>query len=82
VTRADADLVRLAGYVEKFFSRSGQTQWPTVRQVARALGWRQSRVEETCDGDSDGLLFLSSYFTTPEPTLGEHFVERLSKEPS
>lgn len=42
------------------------------------MRWKQQRVEEACDGDPDGLLFLSSYCTSPEPTLGEHYVERLS----
>ncbi len=66
---------RLFGYVERFFARTKHTEWPTVRQVARALGWRQRRVEEACDGDPDGRLFTSSYFAWSEPPLGEHFVE-------
>lgn len=66
---------RLFRYVEAFFARAERTEWPTVKQAARSLGWTQSRVEQAVEGDPDARLFLSSYFTRPEPTLGEHFVE-------
>ncbi len=69
---------RLAKYVERVFAASKQTEWPTVRRAAHALGWTQDRVEAACDGDPRGLLYLSSYFTCPEQALGEHFVERLA----
>ncbi len=66
---------RLFRYVEAFFARAERTEWPTVQQAARSLGWTQARVEQAIEGDPDARLFLSSYFTRPEPTLGEHFVE-------
>ncbi len=76
------DHQRLSLYVERFFARSGNTEWPTVRQAARALRWRMERVEATCDGDPESELFLSSYHAYPEPTLAEHFVERYNPLPS
>jgi hypothetical protein len=78
--RHKEDVARLADYVERVFAESQKTRWPTVAEAARALRWRQSRVEEACDSDPENLLFLSSYFVTPEPRLGEHFVERLEDE--
>jgi hypothetical protein len=66
---------RIFGYVERAFARSGRTKWPTVRAAARSLGWTQARVEDAVEGDPGGRVFLSSYFVSPAPTLGDHFVE-------
>jgi hypothetical protein len=71
------DVERLSMYVAGFFGRHRREKWPTVRQAARALGWRQQRVEEVCEEDSSGRLFLSSYFCTPPDPLGDHFVEHI-----
>jgi hypothetical protein len=76
-----ADSERLSRYVEGVFARSEQTEWPTVRRAARALGWPQKRVEDAVEGDPDGELFLSSYFARDEPPLAEHFIERYNPLP-
>jgi hypothetical protein len=70
-----SDQDRLFRYVERFFERAKKTEWPTVRQIARAFGWTQQRVEDAVEGDPEGRTFMTSYFTRPEPPLGEHFVE-------
>lgn len=79
--RKEYDHVRLFRYVERFFARAQQTEWPTVQHAARSLGWTQARVEQAIEGDPDQRLFLSSYFTRPEPKLGEHFVESSGDRP-
>jgi hypothetical protein len=66
---------RLHAYVERFFAKKKKTEWPTVKRAARSLGWTQERVEGAVEGDPKTRLFLTSYFTRPEPLLGEHFVE-------
>jgi hypothetical protein len=70
-----SDHDRVFRYVERFFARTGKTQWPTVRQITRAFGWSQARLQDAIDGDPQERLFTSSYFATPEPPLAEHFVE-------
>ena len=79
--RRKDDVARLADYVEGFFKKHKKTEWPTVAGAARALGWKQSRGQVTCDNDPRDLLFLSAYFTEHEPKLGEHFVVRLEERP-
>ncbi len=69
------DAERLYAYVESYFARHQQTEWPTVRRIAKSLGWTQMRVQEAIDGDPDGRCFTSSYFVAPDPPFGEHFVE-------
>lgn len=73
---------RLYRYVEGYFQRSGGTEFPTVRQCARALGWRQARVLEAVEEHE--LLFTSDYFTEEYAagTLpdGDLFVESLEGE--
>lgn len=65
---------RLVRYAERVFAQSGSTKWPLVRQAARALRVRQSKIQEIVEG-SGRRLMLTSYFTVrPEP-LGEHYVE-------
>lgn len=67
-----SDLQRLENYAEGYFQKSGKTSWPTVRQAARALRVTQAEVEQLCQ---ELPLMLTSYFTVPAPSLGEHFVE-------
>lgn len=63
---------RIERYVRRYFCRHDESEWPTVRQVSRALRIRMSDIEEI--GDALPLM-LTSYFTTiPEP-LGSHFIE-------
>jgi hypothetical protein len=65
---------RVYVYVENFFARHNQEQWPTVRQVARGLRWRQQRVQDAIDGDPDGRLYTTHWYTNCERD-GDHFVE-------
>lgn len=62
-------------YVEKFFARSGNTAFPTVRQVARAINLRQNQVIEIVE-DNDRLM-LTYWNVDHHVTDGERFVESL-----
>lgn len=64
------DSERLFLYVERSFGRADQTEWPTIRKAARALGWTQSRVAQAVE-DHEHLGTQSYYCTPPEP-LAEH----------
>jgi hypothetical protein len=74
------DFRRLYGYVERFFARSGKTAWPTVRQAARSLGWKQeyvlSLIEDGCSSPDlpDDCLFLSSHPGGCD-AMADHFIE-------
>lgn len=70
---AQRDVERLCRYVERFFVRHERTTWPTVRQAAKALGWRQVRIEDAIVGDTTERMILTSY---PGDTLiGDFYVE-------
>ena len=43
-------------YAERSFQRSGRTQFPTVRQVARACRMRQREVEQVCEDTGEACL--------------------------
>ena len=43
-------------YAERSFLRSGRTQFPTVRQVARACRMRQRDVEQACEDTGEACL--------------------------
>lgn len=75
VSRSDHD--RLFAYAEAFFQRSGRTEWTTIRQAARSLGWHQERVYDAIEGDPHDRMFVSSFFATPEPSLGDYFIETI-----
>lgn len=47
---------RIFDYAERSFQRSGQTQFPTVRQVARACRCTQSTVQDAVDSTGRGCL--------------------------
>jgi hypothetical protein len=64
------DAERLTAYVRRVFKRSKGACWPSVKQAARALGWIQTRVVDAVY-DAD-YLDTESYFTVPEPPIGEH----------
>jgi len=66
---------QVAEYVVSYFRRADRTAWPTVRQVARGLHWKQERVLEAVEGDADCKLQLTSYGNTPTLNAGDHFVE-------
>lgn len=62
---------RVRRYAERYFQRSGQTEFPTVRQEAHALKMRVGEVEQAVD-DSDGTM---------APSYG-HFAEVYDPEPA
>lgn len=72
-------------YVENFFARHKMEEWPTVRQVARGLRWRQQRVLDAVDGDPDGRLYLTYWYVSfPEELKirdGDRFVESYGGTP-
>jgi hypothetical protein len=49
------DATVIAETAERYFQRSGRTQFPTVRTVARRLGIRQKVIEDATD---EGLWCL------------------------
>ncbi len=50
---------RIIDCAERMFQRSGQTEFPSVRRVARACRIRQSEVETACD--DTGFACLQGY---------------------
>jgi hypothetical protein len=72
------DRDRVFQYVENFFARQERPKFPTVRQVARALRWRQLRVEEAAYDDE--RLSLRCYNVSFEVPMGEYFVETYGEE--
>lgn len=67
------NISRVVCYAERFFQRSGKTEFPTVRQVARALRLQQSEVEQIAqDCDARGLSFDNVEWKEP---VGGWFVE-------
>lgn len=66
------DRDRLYAAVERYFS--GSTKFPTVQRVSRTLRWSYARVLQAVADDPD-RMFTTSHNTTPEPRLGEHYVE-------
>ncbi len=74
-----SESLRVEGYVERSFQRSGQTGFPTVRQVARAIGIRQDEVEGAVDDHPTGNLQLTYYRAAVMPPLGDYFVETISE---
>jgi hypothetical protein len=72
---------RVRSYAERYFKRSGQTRFPTVRQVAHALGMRQVDVEQAVE-DSDATMGLTYWLVEWKEPLGGHFVEVYDPEPA
>lgn len=72
-----SDYERVVRYVERRFAASRWTAYPTVREVARAIGLTFVEVE-TVASSGDGNLQLTSYYTEPPEPLGDHFVETLN----
>jgi hypothetical protein len=66
---------RIYKYVERKFQASGCTKFPTVRQVSRALGLKQSVVVEELEGDPEGRMFTTEWNVSPPDPIGDHFVE-------
>lgn len=66
---------RIIDYVERRFQESGKAEWPTVREVSKALKIRQSVVEEEAN---DGIC-ISYYLVSFKVPLGDHFVELIDE---
>jgi hypothetical protein len=64
------DRERVERYVRRYFELT--MDWPTVRQVARALGLRQQVV---VDEAVDVPLMVTAYYTDPPEKFGDHYVE-------
>lgn len=64
---------RIEAYAERFFQRSGRTEFPEVRRVAKRFRVPQAAVEQAVE-DHDNLMLTSWNTEVPEP-LGFHFVE-------
>lgn len=62
------DAIGIIRCAERKFQKSGETQFPTVRDVARACGCRQGDVEAACE--STGLACLQGY-NVEQWTLGD-----------
>ena len=73
----DAD--KLAGYVLRYWNRKRREQWPTVRQAARALGWRHEDVE-TAVGDYSPLCLMLTGYNVDGIPRGDLWVELLHPE--
>lgn len=67
------DRDRVIRYAERYFQRSGRTEWPDVRKVAKALRMRQSQVSEIVEQDDD--MCLSYYNVEWEVPLGDYYVD-------
>lgn len=63
---------KLRRYVERRFKESGNTEWPTVREAARALRVRQAEVEQAAQ---EHPFMLTSYFVSPPDPIANHFIE-------
>jgi hypothetical protein len=62
---------RIAGYAYRYWHRHAMTEWPTVRQVRRALRLCNAEIEN-CSGD--GPYQLTGY-NFEDAALGNLFVE-------
>lgn len=68
---------RVERYVERWFQRSGKTEFPTARQVAKAMRCRIADILELADGDHENLQrthFSVNYRVPP----GDWFIETVS----
>lgn len=73
-TKKPNDPDRLFSTVSRYFERMGRTEFPTVRRVSRTLRWSYPRILQAVADGSD-RMFTTSHNTSPEPMLGEHYVE-------
>lgn len=69
---------RIARYAYRYWMRAGMTEWPSVRQTARALGLKQAEIEEASNGYDD--YQLTQYFCNPPEPLADHSVEAMTPE--
>lgn len=64
---------RIAEYAYRHWQRAGMTEWPTVRQVARAMKVPQSVVEES-DG-YDHYMLTGYNYQDEDERIGDLYVE-------
>lgn len=69
---------RIERYAERYFQHSNCERFPTVREVARALGMRQAKVVEEIEASDS--VFLTSWYVSPADPIGSHFVETWGEE--
>jgi hypothetical protein len=74
-----ADYARLHRYVERRFAKSGRTEWPTVRQAARALRLTIEGVTALVE-EWDGPLMLTYYHVGFKVPAGDYFIESTSEK--
>lgn len=67
---------KVAAFVEDFFAKSGDTEFPTIAQVSKATGITQARVAQMCDDNSEGLM-QTAYNVSPPMPRRDCFVERV-----
>lgn len=77
-TTPNRDPQRVERYAERYFQRSGQHDWPTVRQAARSLKLRQSEIEQAVD-DNENLDLTYWYVQGIDRVpIGDWFVEAIN----
>lgn len=69
---------KLWNYAEKKFQESGKTQFPTVRECAKAMNCRQSDIVRAIE---DSELLMQTQWNIPhfDDKLGDHLVETFEK---
>lgn len=65
---------RVRDYAEEFFQATGQTAFPTFKQVSEKLHIPMKQIKEFTDEGIFGLMATAFNTIIPEP-LGQHFVE-------
>jgi hypothetical protein len=68
------DSDHLYAIVQRYFERSGRTEFPTVQRIQRTLRWSYERIFQAV-ADDQARLFTTSHKTSPAPPLGKHYVE-------
>lgn len=68
---------KIAQYAYRHWMKKGMTEWPSVRQTARALGIRQSEIEEE---SGMGDFQTTQYYCHPPEPFGDHSVEAMTPE--
>lgn len=70
MTMAKDDTIRIKKFAESYFQKSGQTEFPTIRYVARRLRMRQKEVLELVDCSD---CMCSEYYHA-EHKIGDRFI--------
>lgn len=72
------DCERIERYVERRFQKSGRTEFPTVRQVARALNLRVSEISEIADAGDNLMLTYYNIKGWSSVPKGDWFIETIN----